>query len=203
MYRNAFTMLELVFIIVVIGILAAGIIPRVERDSLNEVGEQVLSHIRYTQHLAMTSQVYEENEALWFHKRWHIGFVNGPCGLYYQLGSDWDFSSGGSMTQTEAARDPLTHDLIYNNNFPCDYRSGWYDGVLLTSKYDIVSMDSSCNTQTIGFDHLGRPYSNIGTLHANDGLMHEDCHYTFTHADGSSIRITVTAETGYAFITYI
>lgn len=201
--KNGFSLLEMVFIVVTIAVLASAIIPRIERDSLSEMAEQVVSHIKYAQHLAMTSQVYGDDEEHWFHKRWHIGFVNGPCGLYYRLGSDWDFTSGGIITQVEAARDPLTHDLIYNNNFPCDYRSGWYDGVLLTSKYGIVGMSSSCNTQTIGFDHLGRPYSNIGTVHAEDGLMHEDCHYTFTHADGSSVRITVTAETGYVFITYI
>ena len=52
-------MLELVFVIVIIGILAAAIIPRMDRDSIYEASEQLLSHIRYTQHLAMTDNIYD------------------------------------------------------------------------------------------------------------------------------------------------
>ncbi|MBN2895607.1 MAG: type II secretion system protein [Campylobacterales bacterium] len=56
--RRALTMIELVFVIVVIGILSAVLIPRMERDSLREAALQVASHIRYTQHLAIVDDKY-------------------------------------------------------------------------------------------------------------------------------------------------
>ena len=59
MKKNAFTILELVFTIIVIGILASAVIPRMDRDNLFEMSEQVLSHIQYTQHLALTHNVYD------------------------------------------------------------------------------------------------------------------------------------------------
>ena len=204
MYRNAFNMLELVFLIVVVGVLAAVTIPRMERDNLYEMGEQVASHIKYTQHLAMSESTYRDNLGSWYRARWHISFVNGPCGLYYRIGSDRDMNTvNGMFTDTESARDPLSGELIYNNNIPCDYHDGWFGGVLLTKKYNIVSMVSSCNTQTIAFDHIGRPYMGVGGATSLTDLMRRDCDYTFTDAQGKQLKITVTAETGHAFITYI
>ncbi|MGD9717776.1 MAG: type II secretion system protein, partial [Sulfurimonadaceae bacterium] len=50
--KKAFTMLELVFVIVVIGILAAVIIPRMDRDNASEAAIELQSQIRYAQHLA-------------------------------------------------------------------------------------------------------------------------------------------------------
>ena len=202
--KKAFTMLELVFVIVVIGILAMTIIPRMDRDNIYEMSEQVLSHIKYTQHLAMTDNVYDHTRSDWYQARWHLNFVNGSCGVFYRVGSDSDLSSGtGDFTNFEAARDPLTKELIYNNTSPCDYRSGWFNGVLLGKKYNVTGMTSSCGTQTIAFDHIGRPYMGVGGTTAAAGKMQNDCDYTFADGNGNSVKITVTAETGYAYITYI
>jgi len=64
MKKPAFTMLELVFVIVVIGILAAVTIPRFERDNAGEAAYQIARHIRLAQHHALiydtlgTAQTY-------------------------------------------------------------------------------------------------------------------------------------------------
>ena len=47
---NAFTLIELVFVIVVVGVLAAAIIPRIQTNPVKEAAIQLLSHIRNTQH---------------------------------------------------------------------------------------------------------------------------------------------------------
>ncbi|MEA3373237.1 MAG: type II secretion system protein [Campylobacterota bacterium] len=206
MKRLAFTMLELVFVIVVIGILSAAIIPRMDRDSIYEMGEQVLSHIKYTQHLAMTDNVYNHKESKWYIARWHIDFVNSStCGAYYSVGSDADLTNTvnglniGRYTSQEAARDPLTNTLIYNNT--CTDHDGWYNDVMLGKKYNIVSMTSTC-TKRIIFDHIGRPYTAFNTSSHVANKMNNDCNYTFTDGSGNSATITVTAETGYSYITY-
>ena len=201
--QKAFSMLELVFVIVVTGIIAMTIIPRMDRDNIYEMGEQVLSHIKYTQHLALTDNVYDHTRNDWYKARWHIDFVNGSCGVFYRVGSDRDLSSGtGDFTNLEAARDPLTKTLIYNNTTPCAVRDGWYGGVLLGQKYNVVTMASSCNTQRIVFDHIGRPYTGFHINTPQLSLMNRDCNYTFTDGNGNSATITVTGETGYSYITY-
>ena len=64
--KKAFTMLELVFVIVIIGILAVVAMPSFQRDTLQEAGNQIISHIRYTQHLAMMDDKFNPADATWF-----------------------------------------------------------------------------------------------------------------------------------------
>ena len=59
MKKRAFTMIELIFVIVVVGILAAIMIPKLNRNASREAANQILTHIRYTQHLAMQDDKYE------------------------------------------------------------------------------------------------------------------------------------------------
>ena len=47
MKSSAFTMFELIIVIVVAGILAAVLIPRLERDNLRMAASQVIRHIQY------------------------------------------------------------------------------------------------------------------------------------------------------------
>ena len=72
--KKAFTMLELVFVLVVIGILAAVMLPQMQSTKLREAAIQVVSHIRYTQHLAMIDDKFNANDGLWFRKRWELLF---------------------------------------------------------------------------------------------------------------------------------
>ena len=60
--KKAFTMLELVFVIVVAGIIAAVVIPNTKTNPAQEAAIQLLSHIRYTQHLAMVDDKYDSTE---------------------------------------------------------------------------------------------------------------------------------------------
>ena len=55
-------MIELIVIIVVVGILAAVAIPRVERNGLIEAADQLSSHIRYTQQLAMNDNKFNATD---------------------------------------------------------------------------------------------------------------------------------------------
>ena len=64
--KNAFTMIELTFIIVVIGILVAVILPRVKANKNAETAVKMLSNIRYTQHLALIDDKFKEG------KNWEI-----------------------------------------------------------------------------------------------------------------------------------
>jgi type II secretory pathway pseudopilin PulG len=180
MKRIAFTMIELVFVIVVIGIVSATIIPTVQRDVLAEAANQLTSHIRYTQHLAMVDDKYDANERFWFKRRWMLRFQQNlayttlsPNNTYnnvwaYTIASDLPNFNGHNPDLNGMARNPL------NAN---QYLSGGYDNTLhvedsqsmkelrLGDSYGIKDVDFSggcrSNVMYINFDHLGRPFNSF------------------------------------------
>lgn len=72
MKRTAFTMLELVFVIVVIGILAVLAMPSFQTNILQQATEQVASHIRYAQHLAIVDDKFSPTDQNYQNKRWRF-----------------------------------------------------------------------------------------------------------------------------------
>ena len=64
--KKAFTMVELVFVIILVGILSFFISERLQRNTLQEAADQVISHIRYTQHLAMMDEKFTSTESDWY-----------------------------------------------------------------------------------------------------------------------------------------
>ena len=201
-FLRAFTMIELVFVIVVAGILAAVIIPSTRTNPLQEAAIQVLSDIRYTQHLAIVDDKYDGTNN-WFISRWNIFFkldnsANGN--IVYEVHSDMN-KLGGQAGTTEIAVNPLsslrmTGDTLYGSN-----RTTKMD---LTDNYGIVSAPASimtggcANSQRIYFDHLGRPHTNNNTAYGT--LLYTACDIKLTHSDGTDITIQIQPETGYSCI---
>ncbi|MCW8896311.1 type II secretion system protein [Sulfurimonas sp.] len=223
--KKAFTMLELVMVIVVIGILAAVIIPRTDSNSLREAAIQVISHIRYTQHLAMVDDKFDVNEAGWYNRRWMLRFQENlvyttlaPNNAYnnewaYTISSDLPNFTGHHPDLNGMAKNPLN---------PEQYMSGGYDNVLhvedprsmkklrLGSSYNIkdVTFGGGCRSTTlfIHFDHLGRPMNSFNVSSAYEAdpggfprLLTQAC--IITLSDGSdNVQIAIEPETGYAHI---
>lgn len=180
--KKAFTMLELVFVIVVAGILAAVIIPSTRTNPAQEAAVQLLSDIRYTQHLAMIDDKYGQNTVGavdWFLKRWQIRFT----GDTYSIVSD---------NNTNLAVNPSNSALLLQN-------------IDLNADYSVsisYAPGSSCTAADpiISFDHLGRPL--VGTLATNYGeLMPATCTIRLT-SGAETVDINILQETGYASITF-
>ena len=174
--KKAFTMLELVFVIVVIGILAAAIIPSTRTNPAQEAAIQLLSDIRYTQHLAMIDDKYDATNANWFQNRWQIRFTNDT----YSIVSD------------------------NNNTFavmPSNSSANLQD-IDLNAKYSVtLTYAGSCGANAIiSFDHLGRPL--VGALTTTYGqLMTLPCQIKLT-SGSENADINITQETGYAQILF-
>lgn len=220
-YRNSFTLIELVFVIVVVGILAAISIPRFERDNLYEAADQVAQNIRYTQQLAMNDDKFNANDPLWIKKLWTIDFSSANVGD----GNEWkhsiyaDVSTDGNLNSpNEAARHPSNPNM---------YMSAGWAGISdkdkrninsrmnLGKKYNITNitvgnLGQDCSTgrnSAISFDNLGRPYRRVavtggGSKNPGDRVLRTICTITLTSKD-KSIPITIQPETGYVKIENI
>lgn len=205
MKRHAFTMLELVFVIVVIGILAVLAMPRFDSDPLGRAAEQVASHIRYTQHLAIVNDVYDPKEQYWYRARPQIAFADCGSGTayYYTVGSDKDRSTG-HIGEDEAAIDPLTKKKMFWLNGQCtpdDYPDR-EESLLLTHTYGIT-VTPGANCATISFDSKGRPYNTFSLTNPYLGQLTNPCTITLTHAtQGTTAIITIEPQTGYVSVSY-
>ena len=202
MKRFAFTMLELVFVIIVIGILAVLAMPNFNRNSLGEAAEQVANHIRYTQHLAMVNDVYNPTLSDWHDARPQISFRTcNSGGNYYYVGSDSNYN-GGHIAEDESAVDPLNSTSLYWVNTQCNPTAypNRNKNLLLKDTYGITNVASSCGA-TISFDSMGRPYDTFSTVNSYSGQLQNPCVITLTHLDGTA-TITIEPETGYVSVTY-
>lgn len=208
MKRYAFTMLELVFVIIVIGILAVLAIPSFNSNQLERAAEQVASHIRYTQHLAMTDDKYDPADATWYREKWQIRFrrLMGENG--YVIFSD-SVNTQRNADNAEIAIDPLSGERM--NGF-----DRW-DAGNLSASYGIlgtnVGVVQSCftadgslvtaNAGVFAFDHLGRPYSGVSNAGTpTQYRMVNDCNLTLTDNTGQRAIISVRADSGYVSVFY-
>ena len=204
MKKNAFTMLELVFAIVVIGILAALAIPRLDRDLRQGAKDNLLSAIRHTQDLALVDNKTNPTDTDWQKKLWQIRFSLATDNLatFYTISSDVD--GDGSVDKNETAIDPVNGKYMYNFGGDTTIDDDESPNIFIGKKYGIkntTSFSGGCeNAQHIAFDHLGRPYNGIGSAtNTYDKYMTEDCIITFTFIsdDIADLNITIATETGY------
>ncbi len=211
MKRNAFTMLELVLVIVVMGILASMAIPRMERDTRQEVADNILSAIRYTQHLALMDDKTDPTDVKWQMLLWHIRFshytlTNGDKRWFYTISSNSDHNE--NVDKNETAIDP--QNGLYLFHAGGDQTLDEVDqspNIFLGENYGVksISFSGGCDSQHIAFDHIGRPYNGIYAA-TNDfsKIMKTLCKLTFGFEDGldaDPLIITIEPETGYASIT--
>ena len=208
MKKPAFTMLELVMVIVVLGILAALAIPRLDRDLKQEAADSILSDIRYTQHLALTDNKHRFNQANWQRAFWRITFEScaNDSGLFMGIGSDMD--RRGDTNRVEAAIDPVNGKPMFWKNTDSCANGG--DGtvserIFLSKKFTVTSISGAggCNgVQHIGFDNSGRPHVSFSNSDQPNyaSIITRRCTFNFTLSDGDDFAIHIEPETGYAFI---
>ncbi|MFA6189885.1 MAG: type II secretion system protein [Sulfuricurvum sp.] len=199
MKRFAFTMLELVFVIIVIGILAVLAMPNFRGNPLQTAAEQVASHIRYTQHLAMVDDKFDPTDATWWKERWQIRFLTNGATNYYDIFSD--VNQGGNSDEIEEAIDPLTHERLGSGNT----LNTPNNSVNLTDNYGITAIAGTCiigGTNKIGFDQLGRPYLGVSAGIFSNSVPVGGCTIILQHQTDGNATITIHPETGYVSVAY-
>ena len=220
--KRAFTMLELVMVIVVLGILASLALPRLDNDRRQEAADNLLSTIRFTQSLALMdnkndrtgSGLFAPIRTNWQQALWHIRFGSyaGGTKWFYTVSSSND--ADGNVDQNETAIDPNNGKFMYNRagNGVIDISES--PNIFISEKFGINGVDFSACTGALGstrtsnaathvaFDYMGRPHKGIyGATNNYSRVMHDDCLIRFTFLDGGdALEIQINSETGYAFI---
>lgn len=225
--KKAFTMIELVFVMVVVGIITSIAFSRFQRDNLYEAANQVVNHIRYTQHLAMQDDKFNPNDRFWYKGRWQIHFskTSGSNKQWaYTLFSDSKGNHTGNPDPTEVAINPADTSKKLTGGY-----SGTsiikYDDKEATKRlnigayYEIRDVDFtggckvSVKRERISFDYQGRPlFDNPRNLIApyrsasGNKLIKQRCIISLclstctTALDSEKIDIAIEPETGYTYI---
>lgn len=175
--KRAFTMLELIVVIVVIGILAAIAIPRIQRNSLIECADQIVNDIRYTQHLAIDYNEYNRTDPNWFKKNWRIMFHNTEPqgGWSYTIFRDSAGDATGNPNSIdEIALSPSSSTKLlsagYENlQIPNDKKGvlSFSPKLAIEKRYGVKDVqitwpsNRNTNSQTISFDQFGAPMGQL------------------------------------------
>jgi len=219
--HQAFTMIELIMAIVVISILSALAMPRLERDLRQEAADNIIAALRFTQHMALMDNVTDNistKKLMWHRRFWRFGKEGcSDEGIFYYVGSDRDAGGNIDVSRGEAAVDPSNGKVMMGQNLkPCEdnlEEQSFTIGsasphIFLTKNYGIKENDSKMfgqcegSTKSIGFDYLGRPHRKFEESKNPDysTLLEDDCNLTFTFEDGSKdLVITIEKETGHVY----
>ena len=213
--RRGVTFIELIFVIVIIGILSAVLAPRFTRPTLTEAAHQLVSHIRYTQHLAMMDNKFDPTQQFWYKERWQILFGRSSVGAQ-NTDDEWaytifsDTSGTGNPDIGEIARNPENSATVLSGGFSntLDWEDARAARVMNIGKeynIDIVSFNNCGGTgRRMAFDHIGRPIrGNISTMtqpYQVGRILATPCRITLGNRDDENITIVIEPETGYTHI---
>ena len=212
--KKAFTLVELVFVVVVIGILAFSLWPKKQPIQALAAARQIVAHIRYTQHLALNDDKFathtyiatdgtKKNIAIdWYKRLWRITFSNLTADKDCKIGG-WryavyqniagDLSDGGQPNGTiEAARNPAQAGKVLSACYS-GLSTNTSDELNLSQTYKIKNIDFSefatdSRIQGIIFDELGRAYPR------GEWTTPYDNSSKFSQGDGSFGRIKLSAK---------
>ena len=212
-WQPAFTMIEMIMVMVVIGILAAVAIPRLDRDIRQEAADNIISAIRHTRLMALTDDVTDPRNNKWQQKFWRIYF--GTCNgkAFYAVGTDdsTDSSTNARVDITESSIDPANGKYLWaHDGATCEGSHNLKDlspSIFIGKKYGVTLDNPSggCSNKYIGFDHMGRPYNSAfpaSTTPDYSGTITSDCNLTFKFSNSSidDVSIIIEKQTGHAYI---
>ena len=217
--KAAFSMVELVFAIVILGILAAMAIPRLDRDYRQEATTSIVSSLMYAKHMAITDNVTNPTDNKWQRAFWRFGITKcSDNSIFYYIASDTNHD--GIINPNETINDTATGKIMM-----ADPTKSCIDNVdnkvspsiLLTKKYGIddsmitftnctpVDNAKADSDKYIGFDYFGRIHKGFLTSTTPDfsSRVHTDCQITLSFKnDLNDVIITIESNTGFISVNY-
>jgi len=178
--------------------------PRLQRDLRQELKDNIISAIRYTQHLALMDNKVNPYDDKWQMRLWKISFSTSNLSnraFFYTVSSDRN--QNGYVSKNESAIDPSNGKYMYNSNANTMVHDDESPTVFIGKQFGVNDMNFSggCSSvHHIAFDHYGRPYSGVNrakNLFAK--YMDLDCLITMSFADEDiePLKITIYRESGF------
>ncbi len=212
--KKAYTLLEIVLTVIVIGIISSVMVPKLNDTSLQKAAEQVMFHLRYTQHLALIENQFNQNDKYWYKARWQLYFSycrgdNDQCG--YTVFSDRLNDHRGNPDPPEIAVNPLNPSQVLTGGSPGNKLIHYEDkeatkSMNLGQTYGVkkVSVKNCARAKRVAFDYIGRPIvGNMRTMkypYQNKRLLSKKCLITLIKDEFEKITIVVEPETGYVHL---
>ncbi len=194
-FKLAFSMIELIMVIVVIGILASIAIPRMDRDIRQEAIDTILSDIRLAQQNALLDDKHDVTNPSWQMAFWHFEYYRCGSDFVYRVASD--INTNGIITQQESAINSQDRKYLFADCNDLDDTDN-SSKVNLTQNYGINSITAigvCATTHIVAFDNLGRLHSDITNAVPNyETLAQDNCNITFSFADSSIDSFTFEIE---------
>jgi len=200
---NGFTLIELIFVIIILGVMAAVAIGSVKNNIREDAINNVLAAVRYTQHLALADNKMDPNISNWQKSLWTLEYAKCNGKYQYTIGSDMNLN--GKINETESAMSVIDDKLIYNNISNCKSNQS-SDNISIGKNFYITDIKfKDCGANNISFDYLGRPHSNVNKILTSNysSLNKKDCIITYSFDTSLSFQpivLTINSETGYASI---
>jgi len=209
MKKNSFTLIEIIFILVLLSIILTFSIPKQQLSKIKLAKQQIITHLKYTRYIAMIDNKYYYDDNLWHKKLWNIKFLK--CnkdigGIYYVIYSNTKKPNKWNISKDETLIDPFTGNYIYSTS-KCQQDS-LYDKskyVLLTNYYGIKDIKISCNdTSSLGqiyFDNKGIAYSYIDNdyKYFSKNKIKNNCYIKLIDINNKEENIIIEGNTGYVY----
>ncbi|NBK99615.1 MAG: type II secretion system protein [Erysipelotrichia bacterium] len=197
-FHQAFTMIELVFVIVVVGILSSVVTSSFQRNTVQEAADQLVSHIRYTQHLAMTDDKFSPTNATWFRNQWHIDIKQDA-----NNSNLWTYSILSANNTNLYAKDPQ-NPSIYLSGLESVPEAKRAKNLQIQAKFGVSVTFVNCpvinaTSLSLYFDSLGRPYGNkSAATEPYSNLLTGICSIVLSNGNAAdNVTIEISPETGY------
>jgi Tfp pilus assembly protein FimT len=205
LYKKTFSLIELIFVIVLISIILSQLIPKNNFSQLQLATNKLILYLKYTRYIAFLDDKFDINNNKWFRQRWTLKFQKckkSIGGLYYLIYSDKN--QGGHVNKDECLKDPITKRYLYSG-YNCIAKANESKYVLLTKEFGIIKVDVSCNkTNTIGkisFSNDGNIYAKLST-NADDAYkfkIKNICYINLYDKKNNKSTIAIEPKTGYIF----
>lgn len=205
MKKNTFTLIEIVFVIILIGVITSFSISKNNINKLVLAKDQIIMHLKYMRYIAMNDNKYEHNNSLWYKKGWNLKFryCDGKDDIHYYIYSDEDLT--GHVKEIETLKDPFTNQYIYSS-IHCVDSIDRTNYTLLSKYYNIKKIEISCNeTTSIGQvlylddGNIYTKFSPDSNVSKNKYKLNEDCTIDLYDKQNNKQTITLDYRTGYVY----
>jgi len=175
--KKSFSLIELIIVILIVSILYSSISFSLVDTSLNQVADQLISHINYTRHLAIkdnkmqyypinNSKIEMNRSKYWFKQWWQLRIGKNSNDYFYEIFSDSPYSTSNIFNKIGG---PVSEYAIDPYNYL--YMAGNYkvkpDKELNLSYYNIKIV--KFNDKTLKSGSIRLIFDNYGNLYVSEG----------------------------------